>query len=68
MFFPLHYECLHDLVILGEDAAGADLGDRSGFDLRDFLGYGSHLADNHMGGWRDYSLKYDRDFDLISPT
>ena len=66
--FPLHYEYLRGLAILGEDVAGSDLGDCSGLDPCDLWGYGSHLAKNHVEGWRDYLRRYDRDFDLISPA
>ena len=68
MFSSHHYEYLRGLAILGEDATGADLGDRLGLDPCDFWGYGSHLAENHVGGWRDCSRGYDQDFDLISHT
>jgi hypothetical protein len=35
MFFPHHYDYLHGLAVLENDAVEAHLGDRSGFDTGD---------------------------------
>jgi hypothetical protein len=44
MFFPHHYEYLHGLTALEEDAVRTNLGDCAGFDTGRFLGHESHLA------------------------
>ena len=46
---PHHYEYLHGLAILDEDAIGADLGDCAGPDLSHYLGYGLCVVEVHVG-------------------
>jgi hypothetical protein len=47
--FPLHYEYLCGLVILKEDAIGADLGNSIESDLGHFLGHGPCMAEVYVG-------------------
>jgi hypothetical protein len=44
---------MRGLVILGEDAAGVDLGDSIGLDQSHFLGHGPCLVEIHVEGWKN---------------
>jgi hypothetical protein len=66
--FLHHYKYLHGLTILGEDAVRAKLGDSIGPNLCDFLGYGSCLAEDHVGKLGNCPCRHDRDSNLISPA